>query len=200
MLRNLANIGNIPKLLGPVTIDGRPVKHAIARGYIDGRPLIPGEWVDDAFFPKLAWILEKMHEAGVAYVDLHKCENIIVGEDGLPNLIDFQISYQQPDGWWWRLLRPLWFLRILQQCDNYHFQKMMIISRPDLLPEDQRNISAFRPWPIHLARFFGDRLRWCRRRLLVLIGVRSGSGQVETEANPEDAVRQIMQARETRKP
>lgn len=198
LLTHLSTIGNLPKLLGPVIVDGRPVRHAIARSYVEGRPLMPREWVNDEFFPKLTWMIEKMHDLGVAYVDLHKCENIIIGNDGLPNLIDFQISYRQPDGWWWRLLRPLWFLKILQQCDRYHVKKLILMSRPDLLPEDQRNLMAFQPWPIRLARFFGDRLRWCRRKLLVLTGIRSGRGQVDTEVNPEDAVRRIMEARESR--
>ena len=37
--------------------------------------------------------LREMHVRGIAYVDLHKRENVIVGDDGRPYLVDFQISF-----------------------------------------------------------------------------------------------------------
>ena len=41
-------------------------------------------------------MLNAMHERKVAYIDLHKRENILVNERGDPCLIDFQISVAWP--------------------------------------------------------------------------------------------------------
>ncbi|MEX2216100.1 MAG: hypothetical protein WD768_18455 [Phycisphaeraceae bacterium] len=192
LLTELAPIGNLPLLLGPVKIEGKVAPNAVARTFIPGHPLRWGELLDDAFLPRLKSMIEGMHARGVAYVDLHKPENIIVGDDAQPYLIDFQISYRQPRGWWWRLFRPLWFLRILQQCDRYHLQKHVIRSRPNPLPEDETELDRLRPWPIRVARFFGNRIRGCRRKLLVLLGIRRGKGLSRTESDPEDAVKRSM--------
>ena len=39
----------------------------------------------DEFLPTLRGLLNKLHRRGIAYVDLHKRENIIVGDDGRPS-------------------------------------------------------------------------------------------------------------------
>ena len=189
LLNRLAHVGNLPRVLGPVKVDGIEQRNAVARSFIAGHPLQWGEKLDDQFFPRINEMIAGMKNATDASVDRQKPENLIVGDDGQPYLIDFQVSYCQPDGWWWRLFRPRWFLRILQQCDRYHIQKHIIRSRPEVTADDERELDGLRPWPIRFARFFGNKFRWCRRKLLVLIGVRRGKGHSRTEVDPEDAVR-----------
>jgi hypothetical protein len=54
-----------------------------------GRPV---DGLGDDFFPRLRQTLRAVHARGVLYLDLSKAENVLVGDDGRPWLIDFQVS------------------------------------------------------------------------------------------------------------
>ena len=71
----------------------------IVREYIEGHPLARQERVPDAFHSRLRFQIDQLHARGMAYVDLEKCENVLVGDDGQPYLIDFQISWYLPARW-----------------------------------------------------------------------------------------------------
>ena len=79
--------------------------------------------VGDEFFPRLREIVEAFHRRRIVYLDLAKSENIIVGEDGRPYLIDFQVSVQFPpaDTPLGRLLTP--GFEFFRREDLYHFHK-----------------------------------------------------------------------------
>ena len=59
--------------------------------------------------------------AGVAYVDSNKPENVLVGDDGFPYLIDFQIAWRCGPSADHTLGR--WWLARLQREDLYHALK-----------------------------------------------------------------------------
>lgn len=59
--------------------------------YVPGRPL-GRRPVPPAFFDDLERVLRAVHARGVAYVDLSKRSNVIVGDDGRAYLVDFQIA------------------------------------------------------------------------------------------------------------
>ncbi len=189
ILNLLAGLPSIPGVLGPVRAKGKPLANAVAHDYVPGHPLRAREKVNDDFFPRLRLLLEHMHQRGIAYVDLHKRENIIVGDDGRPYLIDFQISGAFPEphpiglSFCYRLL-----LRILQVCDDYHLVKHLKHCRPD----QARDIKQTRPWWIRLHRLVAVPFRSVRRRLLVVLGIRRGRGRPDSEHFPEDAVRQAL--------
>jgi len=191
MLERLAGLPGIPPLLGPVRAEGRARPNACARVFLPGHVLGAGERVNDEFFPRLERLLAEVHRREVAYVDLHKRENILVLADGSPGLIDFQISFALPGGIG-RHFPPLrWWLRCLQRSDDYHLLKHRLRCRPDQFPGEapEAYIARHRPWWIRLHRFFGVPLRFLRRRLLVALGIRSGRGSAATETNPEVAFR-----------
>ena len=72
-----------------------------------------------------------MHGRGIAYVDLHKRENILVGVDGQPYLIDFQIGLALP-AWWPANLEMIEaVIRLAQHNDTYHLAKHVARCRPD---------------------------------------------------------------------
>src|SRR5262245_32358171 len=185
MLQRLADVPNVPALSGAVTIGGKPVSFAVAHEYLSGHPLGPHERVDDAFFPRLQALLAELHRRDLAYVDLHKRENILVGNDGQPYLIDFQIGFALADWWLARpfLGRPL--LRLLQRSDLYHLQKHIARLRSDQLA----STDVSRPWWIDLHRLVARPFRALRRRFLVTVGVRSGRGRVDTEHFAEEGLR-----------
>jgi hypothetical protein len=128
----------------------------------------------------LAALLQRVHRRGIAYVDLHKRENILVGEDGRPYLIDFQISVQLAQR------GPVGaILRLLQCCDAYHLAKHVRRGQLDQggLPAAPRD--AGRPWIIRLHRRIAVPLRTSRRTLLVWLGVRTTGGRAHSEVAPE---------------
>lgn len=184
-LARLADLPQIPAPLGPVYADGKRLRNAVAREFIAGHPLGKDERVRGDFFPSLRRALREMHVRGIAYVDLHKRENIIVGEDGRPYLVDFQIGFDvtHPRLRWLPGIRTVFD----QLCvgDMYHLGKH--IRRADTLVGED----AAPPIPawLQVHRVFAVPFRQLRRRLLVARGIRTGRGAVASEVFAEDAVR-----------
>jgi tRNA A-37 threonylcarbamoyl transferase component Bud32 len=189
ILTLLAGLPSVPGVLGPVMVAGKPLENAVAHDYVPGHPLRAGEQVNDEFFPRLKSLLKRMHDRGIAYVDLHKRENIIVGDDGWPYLIDFQISgaWPEPHPFGLEILNRF-LLSVLKTCDDYHLAKHIRNCRPDQAG------AVVRPWWIRLHRLVAVPFRSLRRRVLVMLGIRKGRGQADSEHFPEDAVRQSMAA------
>jgi predicted Ser/Thr protein kinase len=111
----LADLPNIPKVLGRVG------KTGFVHEYVKGRPLSDRNPVPETYFDKLFQLIDELHRRGIAYVDTNKPQNILVGDDGEPHLIDFQISW---DSEWW-INKPLsrWIGRKLAREDRYHLLK-----------------------------------------------------------------------------
>jgi len=131
--RRLEGIAGVPACLGRIGPTG------LVHEFIAGRPLRRGDQVDDAFFDRFETTLRAIHERETAYVDLNKPQNVLLGDDGRPYFIDFQISYAPPRRL--PLVRQLGLaiLRQLQREDWYHLMKHKRRLRPDLLtPEDYR--------------------------------------------------------------
>jgi len=150
----------------------------------EGHPLGHREAVPEAFFPTLQSLLKTMHQRKMAYVDLHKRENVLVGDDGQPYLIDFQISFVP--SWLLRVLPTTWILlSILQKSDDYHLEKLRLKSSPAGSDEGIK-----RPWWIRVHRAVAMPFRQIRRRMLVKIKVRSGEGRVHTEHFTEEGLRE----------
>jgi serine/threonine protein kinase len=94
-----------------------------------GRPLSRNLPVPDGFFDQLQMLLDAIHQRDIAYVDTNKPQNILLGVDGRPYLIDFQISCDlHIIGDWW-LSRLM--LRHFQNEDRYHLLKHRRRMRPD---------------------------------------------------------------------
>ncbi len=189
MLRRLSHLPNLPRWSGDVYVQGVRQPNAVAHEFIPGHPLGQFEHVNDDFFPTLQRCLAEMHRRDMAYVDLHKRENILVGADGRPYLLDFQIGMAL---WhWWpansTLTRLL--LRIFQRSDEYHLLKHFARCRPDQLGHGLELLGRQRPWWIRLHRLIAVPFRTLRRGLLARLGIRAKNGRVETEHFPEEVVR-----------
>ncbi len=143
--KNLADLPNVPKVLGTVG------KTGFVHEYVIGEPLGNRPTIPDGFFDQLLRLLEEVHHRNIAYVDTNKPQNILVGEDGRPHLIDFQISYDLHDlGKNWLSRR---ILHRLQREDIYHVLKHKRRMRPDELTDAQREAATRRSWAIRLHRF-----------------------------------------------
>ncbi|HVS39988.1 MAG TPA: hypothetical protein VMS17_30800 [Gemmataceae bacterium] len=189
ILALLADLPNVPAPRGVVRVGGKRVENAVAHAYVAGRPLAQRDRVPDDFFPRLGRLLAEMHRRKMAYVDLHKAENILLGDDGQPYLIDFQISAVL--GWRWpadtAILRGL--LTLLQRSDEYHFRKHVRHNRPDIYAEMPISQKVGRPWWIRAHRMIAVPFRSLRRRLLAQLRVRDASGRAASEHFAEDAIR-----------
>lgn len=179
-LNTLSGVHGIPRSYERVMVNGRLAPHAVAHEFIPGQPLSLSHHLRSDFFDNVEALLATLHSKRIAYVDLHKQENVLVGADGHPYLIDFQVSVQLPRGSW---STPLFHM--LRDCDLYHADKHRWIHRQPPASMQSRP----RPWWLQAHRQIAVPLRTLRRRLLVLIGVRRGHGSSSTEAAPEVGLR-----------
>lgn len=154
--RKLDDLPNVPRLLGTVGETG------FVHEYVPGRPLSRDKPVPDGFFRQLQDLLDELHRRGMAYVDTNKCQNILLGDDGRPHLIDFQISWDlQELGNSW--LNRLWVSH-LQRSDLYHVLKHKRRMRPDELTPLEREQSQRQSLLLRLHRFvFKPYFRFRRR-------------------------------------
>jgi RIO-like serine/threonine protein kinase len=87
----------LERLAGPAGVDGVPRVLGGGRGWLV-RSLLAGEPLHRAtrlprdYFERLAELVRALHALGVAHNDLHKEQNLIVGPDGRPGVIDFQLA------------------------------------------------------------------------------------------------------------
>ncbi len=169
LFRRVRAVTGVPPLLG--TWDRTGLVH----DYVEGGPLGRRDRPDDEFFPRLQEILEAMHAHGVAYVDLEKPENVLLGDDGRPYLIDFQISWYCPPNRFGNTWIARRVLAILQASDRYHLLKHWRRARPDQLDaalmEEARRLPFWIAW--HRAIF--RPLIVIRRQILVWLGGRSSA-------------------------
>ncbi|HZK79627.1 MAG TPA: hypothetical protein VFC46_01135 [Humisphaera sp.] len=147
--RKLADLPNVPKLIGQVGDTG------FVHEYVHGRPLAANKPVPDGFFDQCMELLAEIHRRGIAYVDTNKPENILLGDDGRPYLIDFQIS------WDFRFL-----LKRMQREDIYHILKhKKRLRRDELTHEELHRVThksllirlhrtAFKPYFLFRRRLF----------------------------------------------
>lgn len=118
----LHDLPNIPRMIARVGPTG------FLHAFVEGRPLEKGKPVPDNFFPELFALFSQLHSRGIAYVDTNKPQNILLGDDNRPHLIDFQISWDHG---------PAFLLRRLQREDLYHLRKHHRRLRPDQLTPAQ---------------------------------------------------------------
>lgn len=146
LYQKVDDLQGIPKLLGFVG------KTGFAHEFIPGKQLSKSDTVDSKFFDELADIIRNLHQRQVAYVDLNKPENIILGENGKPYLVDFQISFSPKRNWpVFRHVNNI-ILHQLQTEDNYHFAKHKRKLRPDLLTPEDYALTYKRSIPIKIHR------------------------------------------------
>jgi len=160
LYQRLDGIPGVPRFLG------RWGDCGLLHEFIEGHPLAKGEWVDDRFFDRLRDLLDEVHRREVAYVDLEKRENILVGDDGRPYLIDFQISWHLPPNRGGRTSAARFILNVLQASDRYHLLKHRRRQRPDLLSAEEFAASYRPPASIAWHRHLFRPLTKLRRRVL----------------------------------
>lgn len=87
--QRLAGLPGIPRWLG------QPDRYSMALEYVEGVPVNEAEpaLLTPVFFERLRAVIKAMHGRGVAHCDLKRLENILVGADGWPIIIDFSSAF-----------------------------------------------------------------------------------------------------------
>jgi hypothetical protein len=98
---------------------------------------------------------------------MSKWENVLIGADGHPYLLDFQIHFRLPRGW------PLrWLLTWIQKVDLYYLHRHWSRARPDQVSAEQLRDWARQPMAVRVGEGLGVWLRPVRVLILRLFGVR----------------------------
>lgn len=179
VFRLMAGQAGFPKWSGPVMVKGLELPNAVAHDWIDGDPFHPAMSVGEAFFPTLRDMLKALHAHDIAYVDMSKWGNILVGRDGHPYLIDYQIHFRPRPHW------PLgWLLGLGQAADLYYFHRHWLRCRPDQHSADDRQTWSRQPWPVWIAEKAGPAFRRLRLFILGLHRVRGDPRRREAAQKP----------------
>jgi hypothetical protein len=165
--RILQDLDNVPRLLGRVGAS------ALAHSWVEGNDLLDQkDTLPDDFFDRLEALVRAVHAHGMAYIDMNKPDNVLVGSDGRPVLIDFQISWAPRVSWWPLSTIQRRLLAMLQEADLYHVRKLKRLYAGHLMTPEERATSYRRPWFLNLHRVFGAPLRDLRRKFLEWVGAR----------------------------
>jgi RIO-like serine/threonine protein kinase len=142
--RKLADLPNVPKILGIVGSTG------FIHEFASGEPVSRDRPVPDGFFDQLLSLMHELHTRGIAYVDANKPQNILLGDDGRPHLIDFQISWDGHE--LGNNFFSRWMLKRMHRGDVYHVLKHKKRMRPDELTDAEQQIVARRSTFIRVHR------------------------------------------------
>jgi len=171
LLKHLSGIEGVPRFIGRWGPTG------VVREYIAGCPLAKGSPVPDDFHARLGSLIDQIHARGTAYVDLEKCENVLLGSDGKPYLFDFQISWYLPSRWGGELWPARVLRRWLQAGDRYHLLKLHRRTRPDQLSPALLALSYRKPWYVRAHRVVTRPFTSVRRLILDRVDPRRKAGE-----------------------
>ncbi|NIA06370.1 MAG: hypothetical protein GWP14_01830 [Actinobacteria bacterium] len=155
--RCLQDLPGIARFLGTFGRNG------FVHSYIAGQDLLeyPKDRIPDDFFDQLVDLMRAIHLRGISYVDANKRDNVIVGLDSRPYLIDFQISWRPKPG---GLSRRV--LLFMQRMDMYHLFKHKSRLRPDLMKPQEWHLRRNPGLSLKLHRLIAVPFRRFRRTTL----------------------------------
>ena len=127
--------------------------------FIEGCDLSQVDTLPDDYFDNLLDLLLEVHNRNIVYLDMNKPDNVLLGPDGLPHLIDFQISLHLDEqlpllG---SVISPI--KNVLQSCDIYHILKRKRKLQPEQLTSQELEFSRRKNFLICLHRKIATPLR-----------------------------------------
>ncbi|MCB1874528.1 MAG: hypothetical protein KDH88_00980 [Chromatiales bacterium] len=118
----------------------------------------------DDFFDRLGELIRAIHERRIFYMDLNKQGNIILGDDGKPWLIDYQICMHFKGGGLFGRWSDRIFKRLIQE-DIYHLYKHKKRLQPQRLTDDEARLAVRSEGAKKYNRFLGAPYRRFKRKL-----------------------------------
>lgn len=105
-LQALEGLEAVPRLVHSLEAERTPSEQGsvprpqeiLVRTWVEAEPLHKSTELALDYFDHLDELVAALHARGVCHNDLHKEQNILVGVDGYPHLIDFQLASLHPGG------------------------------------------------------------------------------------------------------
>ncbi len=151
--RKLNNLKGIPNLYR--VIDGT----ALVMEEIPGRNLEDLEdkmEIPQAFFDALKDLVAGFHKRGLAHCDLKRAPNTLLGNDGLPYIIDWGASISERE---FRLFPLNLIYRRFLRDDYVAIIKMKLRHTPGAVTQKEKDFYRYRSGPEKILRGIRDRLR-----------------------------------------
>ncbi len=156
-LRALEGVPGVARVLAQSADGG-----ALLRSFLPGTPLCLASALPRDFFERLEELVCALHERGVCHNDLHKEGNVLVGEDGYPNLVDFQLASWHPRRGRSFAVRAREDLRHVWKHRSHYFRALGV---PDPLSEAPQRSFLAESWRRFGKPLYGriKRSAWLRR-------------------------------------
>ncbi|MBX3120549.1 MAG: hypothetical protein KF784_15935 [Fimbriimonadaceae bacterium] len=156
----LQGVPGIPRL-GP-----RIGWNGLCHEFIEGHTLYEhkrGDILPDEFFDRLLDLMRALHSRSIIHLDSNKRGNIIVGDDGLPYIIDFQISlcFGKLNGPFRAWKRGLFGALVRE--DIYHIYKRKQHLAAHLMSDEELALSVRSAANARMKRWVGDPYRKVKR-------------------------------------
>ena len=181
-LRRCEGIHGVPRVLARIH------PNMYVYGYIEGTSLGEKPPLPADFFDNVLAVLRQIHERNLVHFDLHKLGNILIGNDGRPYIIDFQISTHIGDRFLLSRRLSSRLRRRLQAYDRYHIYKHKRRLQPELLTAAEERLSRDDSLPVRVHRAIVKPYRRVRRTCLrymyakgILTRLEDGSTCPETD-------------------
>ncbi|MBW2617097.1 MAG: hypothetical protein JRD02_13110 [Deltaproteobacteria bacterium] len=158
--RKMKNLKGIPSLYR--VIDGL----ALVLEEIPGRNLEELEdrmEIPQAFFDALKDLVAGFHKRGLAHCDLKRAPNTLLGNDGLPYIIDWSASISEKEFGLFPL--NLIYRRFLSD-DYVAIIKMKLRHTPGAVTQKEREFYRYRSGPEKMLRGIRDRLRHILQKIV----------------------------------
>ena len=146
-------------------IKGVPVLYRVIDGLALVTEEIPGRSLEnlekevklpDCFFETLKDLVIRIHNKGLAHCDLKRAPNTLLGDDGLPYIIDWAASISEDE---FRIPPLNLIYRRFKLDDHMAITKLKLRHSPETIsPEDIARYN-YRSWGERLIRAIRDRLR-----------------------------------------
>lgn len=158
-MRDLLEVKGIPKLAGKLD------RYALAMEHISGTSLenIQQGVLSAEFYDNLKNIIDDMHAHGVAHCDLRSRGNVMLGNDGMPYVIDFAACVYRGRG-----INPFtkWLFNQFVLADNNAVLRIKNRLSPEIMTSADKQELA-KPLPFERpAKLVGENIRRITRRFL----------------------------------
>ena len=151
--RKLRGISGVPLLYR--VIDGL----ALVTEEIPGRNLENLEKemkLPDSFFVAMKKLVTHIHDKGLAHCDLKRAPNTLLGDNGLPYIIDWAASISEKEF----MIPPLNLIyRRFKLDDHMAITKLKLRHSPETISPEEISRYNYRSWGERLIRAIRDRLR-----------------------------------------
>lgn len=180
--REVCNLRRCREIRGVPKVVARLGPYAYTYEYIEGRSLSEKPTLPAGFFEDVLAVVRGIHAENLVHLDLHKPGNILVGDDGRPYVIDFQLSTHIGDRFLLSRRLSSRLRRRLQAYDIYHVYKHKRRLQPHLLTQAEERLSRDHSLPLRTHRVIARPYKRIRRACLRYLYAKGILGSEETDS------------------